>query len=31
VDGRFKVPTAPGLGLDYDADELQRRLRPVAF
>jgi len=30
-DGRFKIPTAPGLGLDFDADELARRWRPVAF
>ena len=25
-DGRFKIPTAPGLGLDFDADELARVL-----
>jgi L-alanine-DL-glutamate epimerase-like enolase superfamily enzyme len=28
--GRFAIPTAPGLGLDYDADELARRWRPLA-
>ena len=27
--GRFAVPTAPGLGLDFDAGELARRLRPL--
>lgn len=31
LEGRFQVPTGPGLGLEYDAAELARRLRPLAL
>jgi L-alanine-DL-glutamate epimerase-like enolase superfamily enzyme len=31
VDGLFTVPTAPGLGLEFDAAEMQRRMIPIAI
>jgi len=30
VDGRFEIPTGPGLGLDIDPDAFARRRRPVS-
>jgi L-alanine-DL-glutamate epimerase-like enolase superfamily enzyme len=29
IDGRFEVPTAPGLGMEFDAAEMKRRSIPV--
>ncbi len=31
TDGRFAVPTAPGLGIEYDEAELERRRRPLTL
>ncbi len=31
VDGRFTVPTAPGLGMEFDATELKRRSIPISI
>jgi L-alanine-DL-glutamate epimerase-like enolase superfamily enzyme len=31
VDGRFTVPTAPGLGMVFDAAEFERRIVPLAI
>jgi L-alanine-DL-glutamate epimerase-like enolase superfamily enzyme len=31
VEGLFTLPTAPGLGMEFDAAELQRRSRPLTI